>query len=283
MTSETEETVDLATKRLEQRAREIDGNGKMSEGYRRRFAADIRLVLAALSRAPEAGRDDAAFQAIMPFAEIGAASEIARFNAMHLPDDHSITAYIGIDRVRAAMSAARAALSHPSPEMGEISTDDLWDALKRQCCATKPNSEHWDEVSTIVTVRRSDVEAAVYKLKENGLSREGLGGLARSLPSGDAQERSPVPPISDGWRDISSAPRDDQAVLIWNAEGAEIARWHPREEDGSDQPGHDEGWIGTFAFPGRSWGHRLRYEPQGQPTHWMPLPSPPQNSDGEDA
>ena len=51
-------------------------------------------------------------------------------------------------------------------------SDDLWDALKRQCCATKPNSEHWDEVSTIVTVRRSDVEAAVYKLKENGLSRE---------------------------------------------------------------------------------------------------------------
>jgi len=36
------------------------------------------------------------------------------------------------------------------------------------------------------------------KLKENGLSREELGGLARSQPGSDAQERSPVPPLSDG-------------------------------------------------------------------------------------
>lgn len=71
----------------------------------------------------------------------------------------------------------RGPLGSPSPEMG---ADDLWDALKRQCCATKPNSEHWDEVSTLVTVRRSDIEAAVSKLKENGLSREELGGSARA-------------------------------------------------------------------------------------------------------
>lgn len=127
---------------------------------------------------------------------------------------------------------------------------------------------------------RSIIRSAISKLKENGLSREELGGLARSLPSGDAQERSPVPPLSDGWQDISTAPKDGQDVLIWNDEGAEIARWYPHEEDGSDQPGHDEGWIGIFAFPGRSWGHRLRSEPQGQPSHWMPLPSPPEQGEG---
>lgn len=70
--------------------------------------------VAALQQAGEPEKNDA-LRAIMPFAEIGAASEIARFNAMHLPDDHSIAAYIGIDRVRAAMSAARDALS-PLPQ-----------------------------------------------------------------------------------------------------------------------------------------------------------------------
>lgn len=79
----------------------------------------------------------------------------------------------------------------------------------------------------------------------------------------------------EGWRPIETAPKDGTDVLIWNAEGHEIAQWYPKEEDGSDQPGHDEGWIGTYAFPGRSWGLRLRSEPQGQPTHWMPLPQPP--------
>lgn len=42
--------------------------------------------------------------------------------------------------------------------------------------------------------------ATLSKLKENGLSREGFGGLARSQPGSDAQERSPVPPLSDGGR-----------------------------------------------------------------------------------
>ena len=45
---------------------------------------------------------------------------------------------------------------------------------------------------------RSIIRSAILKLKENGLSREGLVGLARSQPGSDAQERSPVPPLSDG-------------------------------------------------------------------------------------
>lgn len=80
---------------------------------------------------------------------------------------------------------------------------------------------------------------------------------------------------AQGWRSIETAPKDGTEVLIWNDEGHEIASWGDHEDDGSDQPGHDEGWIGTFAFPGRSWGNSMQWEAQGQPSHWMPLPPPP--------
>ena len=74
---------------------------------------------------------------------------------------------------------------HPSPEMGEISREEMT-AVVRQWV-----SPAWCSVDRLV-------DAILSKLKENGLSREELGGSAQSLPSGDAQERSPVPPLSDG-------------------------------------------------------------------------------------
>lgn len=67
-------------------------------------APDARLIAAAPALLE-------ALKGIMPLAEIGAAAELARFERMHLPRDHSITASIGIDRVRAAISAALAALA----------------------------------------------------------------------------------------------------------------------------------------------------------------------------
>lgn len=127
----------------------------------------------------------------------------------------------------------------------------------------------------------------VGDVRKAALAYEQLAALSRAPEAeelrGSTRMTSPASrsqtPLSAGWQDISTAPKDGQDVLIWNAEGAEIARWYPLEEDGSDQPGHDEGWIGTFAFPGRSWGYRLRSEPQGQPSHWMPLPGPPAEED----
>lgn len=69
---------------------------------------------------------------------------------------------------------------------------------------------------------------------------------------------------SDGWMPIESAPRDGTAVLTympplphqsigWN----NIQKWK----------GEKAGWI-TVGMPKRRMLH--------QPTHWMPLPPPPQ-------
>lgn len=82
-------------------------------------------------------------------------------------------------------------------------------------------------------------------------------------------------PSPSPWRPIDTALTNGNPVLIWNSEGCEIARYYEASEDSSDQPGHDAGWIGTYAFPGRTADDRYASKPQGQPTHWMPLPEPP--------
>jgi len=82
---------------------------------------------------------------------------------------------------------------HPSPEMGGISREELVEIIDRACL-------HFDDPTFPRFGAPQAADLILSKLKENGLSREELGGLAQSLPSGDAQERSPVPPLSDGGR-----------------------------------------------------------------------------------
>ena len=87
---------------------------------------------------------------------------------------------------------------HPSPEMGEISREEIAREIDAEAFSKNP----WDATEALAMSKRrvAALDKADAKLKENGLSREELGGLARSQPGSDAQERSPVPPISDGGR-----------------------------------------------------------------------------------
>lgn len=74
-------------------------------------------------------------------------------------------------------------------------------------------------------------------------------------------------------------PDENVHVLISNSEGIEVACLIPAAEDGPDSMGHDAGWCGMVSFPGRSFGNpSYFYEAQGQATHWMPLPLPPEDS-----
>jgi hypothetical protein len=71
-------------------------------------------------------------------------------------------------------------------------------------------------------------------------------------------------------------PEVDREVLIYNDSGFELASLFDASEDQTDLMGHDAGWSGDkVAHPGRSFGNR-QYTAQGQPTHWMPLPAPPE-------
>ena len=79
------------------------------------------------------------------------------------------------------------------------------------------------------------------------------------------------------WHSVKDIlPDYDERVLIFNDKGVEIAKRVEAEEDGSDYMGHDEGFYGEYAVPGRSFGEMsYRSEGYGQPTHWMPIPKPP--------
>ena len=67
---------------------------------------------------------------------------------------------------------------------------------------------------------------------------------------------------SGEWLTIDTAPKDGPAFLVWCPERLNIYLV------GSD---HDDGMWHVFG------GRRLESE---VPTHWMPLPSPPNASEG---
>lgn len=62
------------------------------------------------------------------------------------------------------------------------------------------------------------------------------------------------------WKKIESAPRDGRNVMLW-ADGAVIAKWSRQQAP---------------AFPWLTDGgsEAIRHD---IPTHWMPLPNPPQS------
>ncbi len=77
--------------------------------------------------------------------------------------------------------------------------------------------------------------------------------------------------------DVNEEPWNGE-VFGYGSEGSEVMRYYEPEPDGVDSMGHDGGWIGTYAFPGRSIGNpKYFHEPQGQPTHVTPLPPPPED------
>lgn len=72
-----------------------------------------------------------------------------------------------------------------------------------------------------------------------------------------------------GWQPISTAPKDGSYILVSNEHGAWIAHWAPVAVSGYrfDQP-----WRSVMLNHDHIFAS-LRYLP---PTHWVPLPAPPE-------
>lgn len=73
---------------------------------------------------------------------------------------------------------------------------------------------------------------------------------------------------SSQWRSIESAPRDGRDVLIGGHGDVLIAHWH----EGLGGPG----WLDDS---GSSHHDYWNYVGLVKPTHWMPLPLPPQSTE----
>lgn len=73
------------------------------------------------------------------------------------------------------------------------------------------------------------------------------------------------------WQDIGTAPRDGTEVLLFTHHGGDVFCEEPFD---AVQIGY---WDEGNNKPGTVW-HRepgWHQEKIGEPTHWMPLPSPP--------
>ena len=78
-----------------------------------------------------------------------------------------------------------------------------------------------------------------------------------------------------GWMPIETAPRDGRFLLLHVPEGLESGtvtvgayyRCEDRAENGRFKKGNWDGWLGMDADVQSSWC---------DPTHWQPLPQPPE-------
>lgn len=68
-------------------------------------------------------------------------------------------------------------------------------------------------------------------------------------------------PQSDGWRDISTAPKDGTHILMWGGYHSPFSGYY------RDKWVERVGWHISGG---------IHIDPTAEPTHWMPLPQPPQ-------
>jgi hypothetical protein len=72
--------------------------------------------------------------------------------------------------------------------------------------------------------------------------------------------------VKTGWRTIESAPRDGTRVDLWDRSGH---RW-------TDAHWGVHYWRHGMPAGEPSWGRGTIDGPAPDPTHWMPLPAPPE-------
>lgn len=102
---------------------------------------------------------------------------------------------------------------------------------------------------------------------------------AAAWKAAKSSNTAPQKAEAPGWMPIESAPKD-KLILCADADNVCACTWQEAIDDGQDEMGCDEGYadiLCQYFRPGRSIGlPKFQYEAI-QPTHWMPLPSPPRS------
>ena len=83
------------------------------------------------------------------------------------------------------------------------------------------------------------------------------------------------------WQEIGTAPKDGTKIVGLTPYGVEVVRFNVEKEkiDGDYVVRYSSGWVGleqdSHCFQAAQYSHRKPRKAQHQPTHWMPLPTPP--------
>ena len=76
------------------------------------------------------------------------------------------------------------------------------------------------------------------------------------------------------WQPIETAPKDGKAVLLYKPDERMVGEYTIAGYWG-EWPGHEDGWIACDGKP-QGYYSNVAGGRQGYPTHWMPLPPPPE-------
>ena len=72
------------------------------------------------------------------------------------------------------------------------------------------------------------------------------------------------------WQSIETAPKDGTVILVWQRGKVWLSRWDSQRHNKHPRPF----WAGGVSAV---WGNAVsRSDP---PTHWMPLPQPPEDDE----
>ena len=78
------------------------------------------------------------------------------------------------------------------------------------------------------------------------------------------------------WKPIETAPKDGEAVLLYKPNERMVGEYILTGYWG-EWPEEEECWLPSGGGGPLGYHSKVTGTPQGYPTHWMPLPTPPQD------
>lgn len=147
----------------------------------------------------------------------------------------------------------------------------LWDS------ATHPDGTSWRDKSPISQNEQQEAVALYGARRLTPVGTKEFFGtlLVTDLEEGVKLYASPPKQIPDGWKPIETVPKDGTQVIIKCSGGRVATAFY------DDKPFVGEGWHVVVPFLGGvgSGTDTFIYFQEDMPTHWMPLPSAPTNTE----
>ena len=165
----------------------------------------------------------------------------------------------------------RAMMGSDLPNICSDKTDIPWIKRLREKAACGLRCAKTAHDAIRIEMERDRLAAECERMRE-ALTRIAGDGSTATIPQGIAREALSTQPAASPWRPIVGDP--DISVEPWGGDPVLICK-----------PGMKRSWRGYWRMAGPRAGWRWEAPGLGavpfKPTHWMPLPPPPADQEGE--